>query len=75
MNITLAVFNLLPIPPLDGSKILYSFLPPRTYFKIAPYERYISIAFTILLVTGVISPLLSTITGYIMNGMFFIVGL
>ena len=75
MNITLAVFNLLPIPPLDGSKILYMFLPTRVYFKITPYERYISIAFMLLLVTGVISPLLSTITRYIMNGMFFIVGL
>ena len=32
MNITLAVFNLLPIPPLDGSKILYMFLPPKIYF-------------------------------------------
>ena len=75
MNITLAVFNLLPIPPLDGSKILYMFLPTRIYFKIAPYERYISIAFMLLLLTGVISPLLSTITGFIMNGMFFVVGL
>ena len=75
MNITLAVFNLLPIPPLDGSKILYSFLSPRAYFKIAPYERYISIAFMLLLVMGVLSPLLSTITELIMNGMFFIVGL
>ena len=75
MNITLAVFNLLPIPPLDGSKILYMFLPPKTYFKIAPYERYISIAFMLLLLTGIISPLLSTVTEYIMNGMFFVVGL
>ena len=75
MNITLAVFNLLPIPPLDGSKILYMFLPPKTYFKIAPYERYISIAFMLLLLTGIVSPLLSTVTGYIMNGMFFVVGL
>ncbi len=75
MNITLAVFNLLPIPPLDGSKILYSFLPPNIYFKIAPYERYISIAFMLLLLTGVISPLLSTVTNLIMNGMFFAVGI
>ena len=75
MNITLAVFNLLPIPPLDGSKILYTFLPPKTYFKIAPYERYISLAFMLLLLTGFISPLLSTVTEYIMNGMFFVVGL
>lgn len=67
MNINLAIFNLLPIPPLDGSKILYMFLPTRIYFKIAPYERYISIVFMILLATGVISPLLSTVTNFIVN--------
>jgi Zn-dependent protease len=75
LNITLAVFNLLPIPPLDGSKILYMFLPPKVYFKIAPYERYISLAFMLLLVTGVMSPLLGTVTDYIEFGMFRIVGL
>ena len=75
LNITLAVFNLLPIPPLDGSKILYMFLPPKVYFKIAPYERHISIVFMLLLITGVMSPLLQTVTGYIESGMFFIVGL
>ena len=75
MNITLAVFNLLPIPPLDGSKILYMFLPTRIYFKIAPYERYISIAFMILLALGVISPLLSTVTDFIVNLMLKIVWL
>ena len=67
MNINLAIFNLLPIPPLDGSKILYMFLPTRIYFEIAPYERYISIVFMILLATGVISPLLSTVTNFIVN--------
>ena len=75
MNITLAVFNLLPIPPLDGSKILYMFLPPKVYFKIAPYERYISLAFMLLLLLGVISPLLETVTGHMVGFMFRIVGL
>ena len=75
LNITLAVFNLLPIPPLDGSKILYMFLPPKVYFKIAPYERYISLVFMLLLVTGVMSPLLGTVTDYIEFGMYRIVGL
>lgn len=40
MNTGLAVFNLLPIPPLDGSKILNAVLPGRIYFKIMQYERY-----------------------------------
>lgn len=75
LNITLAAFNLLPIPPLDGSKILYMLLPPKVYFKIAPYERYISLALMLLLVTGILSPLLETVTGYIEYGIYFIVGL
>lgn len=40
VNITFAVFNLLPISPLDGSKILYTFLPDRIYYKILQYEQY-----------------------------------
>ncbi len=40
MNTGLAIFNLLPIPPLDGSKILNAVLPGRIYFKIMQYERY-----------------------------------
>ena len=75
LNLTLAVFNLIPIPPLDGSKILYMFLPANVYFKIAPYERYISIAFMILLATGVISPILGTVTDFLMNVMFGILGI
>lgn len=41
LNIGLAVFNLLPIPPLDGSRILTLFLPQDKYFGIMKYERYI----------------------------------
>ena len=40
LNIGLAVFNLIPIPPLDGSKILFSVLPRRAYGFILQYERY-----------------------------------
>jgi len=39
-NLCLMVFNLIPIPPLDGSKILGMFLPNRTYYNILQYEQY-----------------------------------
>ena len=40
LNIALAIFNMLPIPPLDGSKVLFSLLPEKWYYKILRYERY-----------------------------------
>ncbi|MCI9330986.1 MAG: site-2 protease family protein [Oscillibacter sp.] len=40
LSIGLGIFNLLPIPPLDGSKVLGAFLPDRVYFGLMRYERY-----------------------------------
>ncbi len=64
LNIGLGVFNLIPIPPLDGSKILYAFLPNRIVYKILPYERYIQFGMLILLWIGVLSiPLELAVSG------------
>ncbi len=45
MNIGIALFNLIPLPPLDGSRILGLILPPRIYFKILKHERTIYYVF------------------------------
>lgn len=68
MNISLAIFNLLPIPPLDGSKILNAVLPARIYFKIMQYERYGFIILIILINTPIFSRLLSFFSNGLLMG-------
>ncbi len=54
LSANLAVFNLLPIPPLDGSKVLFSFLPQKYYGKLLQYERYGFLLLAVLLWIGVL---------------------
>ena len=53
LNLSLAIFNLLPVPPFDGSRIATLFLPSKWYFRVMQYERYLFIAMFVLLVMGV----------------------
>ncbi len=63
LNVALAVFNLIPIPPLDGSRIIMAFLPDRIYVAVLKYERYISIGLMVLIVTGLLDkPLTAAIS-------------
>jgi len=75
LNISLAVFNLIPIPPLDGSRIFFVLLPPKWYFGLMKYERIIMIVMMLALFTGVLTRPLSMLTSAITSGMFTIVGL
>jgi len=50
VNLSLAIFNLIPIPPLDGSKILFSFLPERAFSFILTYEQYSLILLLVFIV-------------------------
>lgn len=59
VNSSLAIFNLLPIPPLDGAKIFSAILPDKIYFKIMSYDRYIMIGLMVLLFTGVLDGVIS----------------
>ncbi|MBR4070972.1 MAG: site-2 protease family protein [Clostridia bacterium] len=75
LNLYLAIFNLIPIPPLDGSRLMFIFLPDKYYFGLMRYERYIKILFFILLYMGIISGPLSFVAGKVSDLMGFIVGL
>lgn len=59
LSLSFAVFNFLPIPPLDGSKVLFSVVSDETYMKLMRYERYGSIALLLLVSTGILGKPLS----------------
>ena len=59
----LAVFNLLPIPPLDGSKVIFSFLSKEWYWKLMRYERYGMFLLMALLLTGALDVPLNYLRG------------
>ncbi len=65
LNIYLAIFNLIPIPPFDGSKILYSFLPAKGISFMERYGQYMHWGFFLLLILGILDIPLNFLTDII----------
>lgn len=74
MNVSLTVFNLLPIPPFDGSRIFLAFLPTKLYFKVMKYERIIFGIMFVLLILGVFSVPLGFLSGRLWDFLFDVSG-
>ncbi len=66
-NIMLGVFNLLPFPPLDGSKVVASFLPTKLEFLFYKYERYFYFVLIFLIMTNVTDRIIGPIIDFILN--------
>ena len=73
LSIALAIFNIIPIPPLDGSKVLFSCISDRSYTKLMYYERYgmiILLVLVLLLSRTSLDPL-SRAAYWVMDKLFF----
>ena len=75
VNVRLAVFNLIPIPPLDGSRIASLLIPSKYYFRIMQYERYIILGVFALILFGVLDRPMAFVSGNIMNLIVKLTGL
>lgn len=73
LNVGLGIFNLIPFPPLDGSKILAYFLPNRWYYRLMEYERYAMPVLMILLFVGLLDIPLGFLQNKVISLFLFII--
>lgn len=73
INIGLGSFNLIPVPPLDGSKVLGAIIPEDKYFSYMKFEKYGYIVLMLLLFIGVLDAPLGYVREFIINGMMGLV--
>ena len=62
LSIALAIFNIIPVPPLDGSKVLFSLMSDEAYLKLMRYERYGMLILLVLVATNILGQPLQTVT-------------
>ncbi len=74
-NINFAIFNMLPIPPLDGSKVLMSFLPPKWQYKLMSMERYSFIILIFIMMTPILRYILVPLEKLILGIFYLVLGI
>lgn len=73
-NVLLGVFNLIPLPPLDGSKIVMTFLPDKVNYKLLSVERYTNMILIALIFTGAISKVVLYMSDFVLKFMYGLLG-
>lgn len=69
-NLCFMVFNLIPLPPLDGFKVAGLFIPNRIYYNILRYEQYVIFAIMFLSLSGAFNSIIGTGVNFFMNMLF-----